>query len=422
LNTSLYYLRNTGFWLTKARSTVTRVLRECKVCLKYRAQSFQTPNSPSLPASRTEAFKPFSCTAVDYTGNFKVKDLSGKVIKAYILLFTCMTTRAVHLELVPSMSVAEFLNAFVRFSNRYGLPSEVYSDNAKTFLTAANLLKDIVEHNIVTDFFNNRNILFKTIPIYSPNQGGAWERLIGLVKNVIFKAYGRAIYSYDEFITILSDAQNVINNRPLFYNESTQDIDVVSPNMLLSGGQHFPLIKFSDKNLENIYDKANDATFLQNVNQIIKDRDEINHSFLNEWLSAYILDLRNKHGISKTINEENLNRWLKVGSVCLFKTPVSVDHYPLVIIVKLLPARDGSVRNVEVKNANGQHFIVNIGRLSPLEILTQSDTSLDVAHDVPGPSEPTDDLAPNDAPKRPLREAAARAQQLNKSAAMLGLT
>ena len=69
---------------------------------------------------------------------------NGKKVKVYILIFTCFNTRAVHLEAVDSMSTAEFILAFVRFTNRYGVPSAVYSDNAKAFVQAGSIIEQLL--------------------------------------------------------------------------------------------------------------------------------------------------------------------------------------------------------------------------------------------------------------------------------------
>ena len=100
-----------------ARQAVKNVINECIVCKKYNARAFHMPPTPALPSKRVNITHPFCYTGVDYTGNFTVKEMIGNKIKAYILLFTCMSTRATYLELVFSLSVESFIMAFIRFSN-----------------------------------------------------------------------------------------------------------------------------------------------------------------------------------------------------------------------------------------------------------------------------------------------------------------
>ena len=85
----------------------------------------------------------------------------------YILIFTCFNTRAVHLEAVEAMSTAEFILAFVWFVNRYGIPSVVYSDNAKSFIQAGNIIEQLLSSSEFEEKFRLASISHKTMPIYA---------------------------------------------------------------------------------------------------------------------------------------------------------------------------------------------------------------------------------------------------------------
>jgi len=417
-STTLYNLRNSGFWITHARASVNKVLSQCYICLKSRAQTFLSPSSPELPSYRTESLTPFSSIGIDYTGSFLVKDFSGKQIKVYILLITCLTTRAVHLQLVNTMSVADFLNAFVRFTNLYGVPQFIISDHAKTFKTAGNLLKTVIEHDVVQNYFLNKNIYFSNIPIYQPNYGGTWERMVGVVKKVMFKSLRQKVLTYDEFLTLLSDAEVIINNRPLFYNNAAQDIEIVSPNLFLKNNSSFPLLKFSSQNLDTVWELASDVKFLTNINRQIEERRVNNLNFLQEWLAAYLVDLRAKHGLSSVDVDGKLSKWVTVGSICWLKLPVYSDSFPLVKIIELLPSSDSKTRTVRVQKGDRSEVVVNITKLVPLEILS-------VGSDIDGN---LSDLSHNQnlasdnqiTSTRPLRAAAKESRQKVRKLAQLG--
>jgi len=97
---------------------------------------YQAPDPPPLPRTRVEASQPFSITGVDFTGALYVRDSTGEK-KVYICLFTCAYTRAVHLELVCDLPVDSFLLAFRHFVSRKSLLTQMISDNASTYLAAA---------------------------------------------------------------------------------------------------------------------------------------------------------------------------------------------------------------------------------------------------------------------------------------------
>ena len=95
----------------------------------------------NLPKYRFSMVKPFQHTGVDFTGHLWVKNEEGEVVKMYILLFTCLNVHTVHIELVPDMSTHQFVPAFTRFTNVYGIPSYLYIDNAKSFVSGAEILQ-----------------------------------------------------------------------------------------------------------------------------------------------------------------------------------------------------------------------------------------------------------------------------------------
>ena len=99
-------------------------------------------NPPDLPTTRVSEDPPFANTGVDFAGPFYVNE-STESMKTYVCLFTCASTRAVHLELVPNLNAESFLLAFRRFASRRGLPSSLLSDNGKTFKSACKEIRNI---------------------------------------------------------------------------------------------------------------------------------------------------------------------------------------------------------------------------------------------------------------------------------------
>ena len=145
--------------------------------------------------------KPFNHIGVDYTGHFWVKDeVSGGTVKMFVLIFTCLNIRAVHFELLPDMSTWNFVLAFKRFYNMYSLPQILYSDNAKTFIKRGSILESSLQAKEFQDELEKLDIRHIRIPLYS-----AWERLIKVLKNCLFKTIGRSRLSYFELLTTLSN-------------------------------------------------------------------------------------------------------------------------------------------------------------------------------------------------------------------------
>ena len=133
------------------------------------------------------------------------------------------------------MTSKAFVQALIRFTNVHGVPSHIYSDNARSFSTT--LGGDIEQHVHSDNFakqFENYKIKHIKIPLYSPWAGSTWERLIGVIKSCLNKIIGRSKIEYFELLTLLSDIQNAINTRPLTYRcSSDNDLQEITPNCFL---------------------------------------------------------------------------------------------------------------------------------------------------------------------------------------------
>ena len=125
------------FWIPAARRVVARLLWKCVICRRVAGKPFPVPDPPPLPQARVQDGPPFSVTGVDFTGAMYVKR-EGMVgeYKMYVCLFTCASTRAVHLEVVTDLTEETFLQAFRRFAAHRSLPRLIISDNASTYTSA----------------------------------------------------------------------------------------------------------------------------------------------------------------------------------------------------------------------------------------------------------------------------------------------
>ena len=132
-------------------------------------------------------------------------------------LFTCASTRAVHLELTRGLNVQDFLLAFRRFPSRRGLPATIQSDNAKTFQSSSKEIQKIARSPEVWRYLTNHQITSNFIVEKAPWWGGYWEKLVRSIKSPIKKVIGWSTLSYDEMCTLLTEVEAVINARPLNY-------------------------------------------------------------------------------------------------------------------------------------------------------------------------------------------------------------
>ena len=218
------------------RKALASIRFHCFLCRRFDKKNIQPIIAP-LPSYRlptTATHYPFANSGVDFFGPFYVK---GVVEKHYGLIFTCMVTRAVHLETCPDLNTDTFLNAFGRYCSRRCQPQLLYSDNGKTFVGASEELKKTVKA------WNNDRI-YKALavanttwkfnpPPYGPHFGGVWERLIHIAKRTLLLILGSRRLSFDTFLTMMLETESIINSRPLANVAEQPDEEPLTPNHFL---------------------------------------------------------------------------------------------------------------------------------------------------------------------------------------------
>lgn len=207
------------FWILTARQRIKSQLRRCVICWKHSGKPYQIPDPPPLPQIRTRASVPFTITGIDFTGALYVWNNHTKE-KVYICLFTCATSRAIHLEVVTDLTAETFLLAFRRFTGRRSLPQVVVSDNASTYMAAADELQQLLQSEHLTETLGRKGVQWQFIPKRAPWYGGWWERLIGLTKMSLKKVLGRARISLVVLQTLVVEVEAILNDRPLTHVSS----------------------------------------------------------------------------------------------------------------------------------------------------------------------------------------------------------
>lgn len=172
---------------------------------------------------------------MDYLGPLSIKNETG-IVKRWVALFTCFTTRAIHLELVDNLSAESFIHVLRRFIARRGLPRLVLSDNASQFQL---VFKTIMEQNTkFTDFLTMKGMTWKNTTPRAPWEGGIYERMIGVTKTAMRRAIGRKLLWEGELITLIVEIEGVLNTRALTYVNFEdyviiRPIDFILPNASL---------------------------------------------------------------------------------------------------------------------------------------------------------------------------------------------
>ncbi|KAI5756181.1 hypothetical protein M8J77_022798 [Diaphorina citri] len=356
---TLAHLRK-EYWIPHGRSTVKSVLHRCPTCRKGNCYGpYETPEFSFYPDYRLNKNLPFSVSGVDYFGPLYTKD-NDSIIPVWCLLFTCLTTRAVHLEVVESETSSDLFLAFRRFIARRGGCSTLLSDNAQQFKLLKKAVETIYSLNEFQDLLNDNKIEFKFTSPLSPWAGGTFERLISITKQCLRKSIGRILVSRKQLETLMVEIEYVVNSRPLGYY-ANEDL-IITPN-------HFLCLKKDSllpAGLPSNVTLPGSVTF-KNLIALWKKGNKYLNIFWSAWYSQYLMSLRERNNVhfrqGKVLSVEP-----KVGDVVLIKQPKQTrSTWPYGVITKVHLGRDNRIRNVDVRISNGQIITRPVSLLYPFE-------------------------------------------------------
>ncbi|XP_055589427.1 uncharacterized protein LOC129741706 [Uranotaenia lowii] len=335
------------FWPTNMASLARNVIRTCVPCFKTRPKVVEQVMG-DLPAERVTIASAFLKVGVDYCGPFFVSypNRRAKPVKCYVAVFVCLSTKAVHLELVMDLTTQAFLGALRRFVGRRSKPELVMCDNATTFVGASRELKELMRmfhsdqfQNSVVREASNLDIEFKFIPPRTPNFGGLWEAQVKSFKNHFRKTIGLRTLSVDEMLTALAQIEAVLNSRPITQISSDpSDFRALTPGHFLV---QRPLTSLPDRDITQV--PTNRLTMWQRAQQLTQQ-------FWKKWRTQYLSDLQNR--TKWTRNKTNV----AVGMMVLLKEENCPPlKWPLGRITKTFLGPDGNVRVVTVKTQDGSY-------------------------------------------------------------------
>lgn len=330
------------YWPLGGKDLVRLVIHKCKKCYLAKPTSIQQQMG-NLPKARVTVSRPFSQTGVDYFGPVYVKAGRGRQpTKAYVALFVCMATKAVHMELVTDLSTECFLQALRRFISRRNRPTDIYSDNGTNFVGAKNVLeqllkqlKDVTHHEKIARVCEFEGIRWHFNPPSAPHFGGLWEAAVRSAKHHLLRVLGENSASFEDYNTLLTQVEACMNSRPLtaLSNDPT-DLEPLTPGHFLTGAS---LQALPEPDYSHI--PGNRLNRWQMVQQQTQN-------FWKRWRSEYLTQLQ-----SRTKN------WQHPKKVEVGKLVVIVDNnqppmrWKMGRIHELHPGEDGVVRVVTVKTA-----------------------------------------------------------------------
>lgn len=292
-----------NYWILSVRRSVKQHILRCPVCIRYKHTVERQLMAP-LPMDRA-----FLAAGVDYAGPITIKLQPGrgtKTSKAYIALFVCLSTKALHLELVSSLTTESFLAAFRRFVSRRGNCAHLYSGCSTNFVGAAKELNNLsavlmkqFKDTSIADHLATENTQWHFNPPGTLSFGCIYEAAVRSVKHHLRRVIGISLFTFEELITVLTQIEAILNSRPISpMSDDPEDYQVLTPGHILIGE---PKSTIPDTTIRAPLSTLQRWQHLQQITQ----------HFWQRWRQEYVTSLQQRHKWST--RTENM----KLGSLAL---------------------------------------------------------------------------------------------------------
>ena len=282
----------------------------------------------------------------------------------YILSFTCLNTRAVHLDLIPDMSTHSFVSALLRFSNKFGFPSHIYSDNDRSFLKGCDVISEFFLFQPISGTFPD--LQYKTC--YHSCLLSLGMQYLGKVdsssqKTVLEKTVGPAKIEYFEMLTLVCDVENAANST------SESDLEVINPNSFTYPNSNSNLFLMIEGENTTLSEPPSQSLLLESLS----NRNRLLEHFHELWNNAYLLSLRNS---TKNSYEHRFENRINIEDIILIRHPQkSRPFWMLGRVVEFFKGDDNKIRSANVKrDGSTQNYSIN--HLYPLELQQLTNESI----------------------------------------------
>lgn len=327
------------YWIPGATVSIRNIVSKCVVCRRLNATPGQQLMA-DLPFDRVSPDKPpFTYVGVDYFGPFGVKR-GRSVVKRYGVIFTCLTMRAVHLEVASSLDTDSFINALRRFTARRGQVKELRSDNGTNFVGAQRELREAIEgwnHEQIHNALLQKEIRWIFNPPAGSHHGGVWERMIRSVRKVLNSTLNLQSLDEEGLLTVFCEAEAILNGRPITKaSTDPNDLEALTPNHLL-------LLKATPSLPPGVFEKT-DIYARRRWRQI----QYMSDMFWKRWIQEYLPQLQERQKWSQT------RRNFAAGDIVIIVDDSAPrNSWPTGKVVETITDSKGLVRMLRIKTKFG---------------------------------------------------------------------
>jgi len=342
LYTVLKELRRT-YWVLRGFSTVRKIIKPCIVCRRINARPIKLNQNSYRPFRCDPPQIPFRALFIDYIGPINVR-IDGKQRKIWLLILTCLWSRAISLQICMSADTNEFLRALQMHVYQFGLFQSCLSDLGSQLVAGASIVAEFLDDVNCHRYFQENGINKITFEQYAKGNsslGSLVENCVKQTKSLMVKSIGKTILSYPEFQLLVAKTMNILNRRPVAFKDGLRDCsnkgdfpEPISPEMLLFGRELLSSNLIPDLQPDGVNDPSFEPikNIRQNYNRLKIVNEKLVELYHSEFITNLISQATDRRDRYKPVRHEKL----QVGDIVLLVEPhTKQSNYPMGIVRKV---------------------------------------------------------------------------------------
>ena len=387
-----------NLWIPAGSIAIGQIVKKCVTCRLAAGPPFRNPAPASLPECRLE-INAYAAIMVDFCGPFYVRNNKKEVVKAFILVITCTSSKHLTCHVLPDMTAATVIHALRRHSAIYGTAYRIYSDRATDFLKSKAILGEKLANefvSLVAEKLGKKGIVWsENVSAASPWQSGLVERAVQILKSGLRRIIGRRIVSYDELVTLSAECCCISNERAITEpSANLKDPIGVCPNQLIFGRSIAPMGYGESLDDHDLHDPdfalKTDSDLIRSWKKLSNTISSFKRFFQEEWLAC----LRQRHAYDAKVNPVHVPS-PEVGDLCIIpKDNITRSLWERARLEEILPSNDGKARACRLRTSGGRTITRPLSKIYPILQSSEMSQSLNPDESCQEPNRGVN--APND--------------------------
>ena len=370
------------FWIRNYFSLVGKILKDCVVCRRFNEPPIKLNQNAYREFRVNPSQIPYSDVFIDYAGPF-LCNMNGNRTKIWLLLITCLYTRAVDIKICRSADVRDFMRALQLHIFEFGIFQNCYSDLGSQIQAGSNVISAFLNDLETKEYFESNNIKVTKFEQFSKGNsslGSLIEVCVKQVKHLIYKCIRNIVLDYFDFEFIVCKTIDLINKRPIAFKESLRTLGpnelpfCITPEILMRGYETVTLNIIPQMQCSNIDDEGDpdfepySNNIVQGYERLLKVKSNLIEAYHSEFLATLINQAIDKKDRYKPVN----HKVIKSGDIVLLVDKHTKRyHYPMARVDRVVINTLGEVTAAYVFKGSTKELVYR--HMTSLILLISSD-------------------------------------------------